>query len=74
MKDIHTNPIEEALADGKADIVDAACEYLYSHLYTRRDADHPSNHYVASKDEMITLTEFVESFRDEMRLWQDASE
>lgn len=56
------------------DLVDAACEYMYSHLYTRRDTDHPSNHYVASKEEMLTLDEFVERFREEMRLWKDASE
>ena len=47
-------------------MLNKACEWLYDHLYTRRDEQSPTNHFVCSKQEMLTQTEFVEQFRKAM--------
>ena len=53
--------------NGYKEAVDKACEWLYDHLYTRRDEQSPANHFVCSKQEMLTQTEFVEQFRKAMK-------
>lgn len=42
-------------------------EWLYEHLYTRRDEHNPSNHFVCSKEEMLTQTEFIEQLKKAMQ-------
>ena len=51
---------------GYEQAIKKACEWLYDHLYTRRDEQSPANHFVCSKQEMLTQTEFVEQFRKAM--------
>ena len=48
-------------------MIDKACDWLYAHLYTRRDEQSPANHFVRSKQEMLTQTEFVEQFKQAMK-------
>lgn len=48
-------------------LINKACDWLYAHLYTRRDEQSPANHFVCSKQEMLTQTEFVESFKQAMK-------
>ena len=52
---------------GRNNAINKACEWLYDHLYTRRDEQSPANHFVCSKQEMLTQTEFVEQFRKAMK-------
>lgn len=47
---------------------DKVIEWLYDHLYTRRDEQSPANHFVCSKQEMLTRTEFVEQFKKDFEL------
>lgn len=47
--------------------IEKACDWLYAHLYTRRDEQSPANHFVCSKQEMLTQTEFVEQFKQAMK-------
>lgn len=47
--------------------IEKACDWLYAHLYTRRDEQSPANHFVCSKQEMLTQTEFVEQFKQSIK-------
>lgn len=53
--------------NGYKEAVNKACDWLYAHLYTRRDKQSPANHFVCSKQEMLTQTEFVEQFKQAMK-------
>lgn len=65
--DAHNEGLNMHIKYLKEELIDKACEWLYDHLYTRRDEQSSANHFVCSKQEMLTQTEFIEQFRKAMR-------
>ena len=65
--DAHNEGLNMHIKYLKEELIDKACEWLYDHLYTRRDEQSSANHFVCTKQEMLTQTEFIEQFRKAMR-------
>lgn len=65
--DAHNEGLNMHIKYLKEELIDKACEWLYDHLYTRRDEQSSANHFVCSKQEMLTQTEFIEQFRKAMK-------
>lgn len=62
-KDKLTETVANVIQWADDTMIKKVCEWLYEHLYTRRDEHDPANHFVCSKEEMLTQTEFVEQLK-----------